>query len=86
MHNVVSEFETDRTIAWLPGELDDSGKHTPGGWWWRYDLSPTEDGTDVTLTYDWTDTPQEFVDEVGMPVFTVDFIELSLASLERAVR
>jgi Polyketide cyclase / dehydrase and lipid transport len=86
VHNVVSEFETDRIIAWLPGELDDSGKHTPGGWFWRYDLSPTEDGTDVTLTYDWTDTPQQFVEEVGMPVFTVDFIEQSLASLERAVR
>ena len=51
----------DRTIAWLPGELDDSGKHNPGGWFWRYDLSPNDDGTDVTLTYDWTGTPQEFL-------------------------
>ncbi|HEX9831536.1 MAG TPA: SRPBCC family protein [Mycobacterium sp.] len=86
VHNVVSEFEQDRIIAWLPGELDDSGEHNPGGWFWRYDLSPTDGGTDVTLTYDWTNTPQEFRDQVEMPPFPVDFIEQSLASLERAVR
>ena len=30
MHNLVTEFEKDRTIAWLPGQLDDAGKHDPG--------------------------------------------------------
>lgn len=86
VHNVVTEFEPNRTIAWRPGNLDESGRHNPGGWFWRYDLKPNGANTDVTLVYDWTDTPQAFRDEVGgMPLFPRDFIEQSLAALERAV-
>lgn len=85
MHNLVTAFEPDRTIAWLPGQLDAEGKHSPGGWWWRYDLAPNGTGTDVTITYDWSGTEQGFRDTVGVPVFGPDFIEQSLASLERAV-
>ncbi len=85
MHNLVTEFERDRTIAWLPGQLDESGEHQPGGWWWRYDLAPNGDGTDVTITYDWTGTPQSFRDQVGgMPPFPPAYIEDSLAALEDA--
>lgn len=83
MHNLVTEFEQDRTIAWLPGQLDESGNHNPGGWWWRYDLRPNGNGTDVTITYDWTDTPQSFREQVGMPPFPAGYIEESLAALER---
>jgi hypothetical protein len=86
MHNLVTEFDEDRTIGWLPGQLDDSGQHCPGGWTWRYDLTPNGAGTDVTLTYDWSGTVQEFRDTVGVPVFPEQFIEESLAALERAVR
>jgi len=85
MHNLVTAFEQDRTIAWLPGQLDDSGRHSPGGWWWRYDLAPAGAGTDVTLTYDWSGTLQDFRDNVGVPVFGEDFIEESLATLDRTV-
>ena len=85
MHNLVTEFDKDRTIAWLPGQLDESGQHGPGGWWWRYDLTPNGEGTDVTLTYDWSETEQDFRDNIGVPVFEKAFIEESLASLERAV-
>jgi len=85
-HNLVTEFDEDRTIAWLPGQLDDSGTHSPGGWFWRYDLAPNGADTDVTLTYDWSGTGQEFRDTVGIPVFPVQFIEESLAALEHAVR
>ena len=85
MHNLVTAFEPDRTIAWAPGQLSASGEQQPGGWWWRYDLAPHGDGTDVTLTYDWTDTPQAFRDQVPMPPFPVSFIEQSLAALDRAV-
>ena len=85
MHNLVTEFERDRTIAWLPGQLDDSGLHSPGGWWWRYDLVPAGAGTNVTLTYDWSGTMQNFRDNPGMPVFGEDFIEQSLAALDRTV-
>lgn len=87
MHNLVTAFEEDRTIAWLPGQLDESGRHSPGGWWWRYDLAPSDEhagATDVTMTYDWSNTTREFRDTVGVPVFESDFIEQSLASLERA--
>ncbi|MCV7255020.1 SRPBCC family protein [Mycolicibacterium fluoranthenivorans] len=86
MHNLVDAFEPDRTIGWRPGQLDDAGNLAEGGWWWRYDLAPNGDGTDVTLTYDWTGTSQEFRDQVGgMPVFGVEFIDESLAALERSV-
>lgn len=87
MHNLVSEFVKDRTIAWMPGRLDDTGKHTPGGWYWRYDLAPNGDATDVTLTYDWTGTPQSFRDQVGRtPPFGMDFLTESLAALDRSVK
>ncbi|MBP2451133.1 SRPBCC family protein [Mycolicibacterium lutetiense] len=86
MHNLVTEFDQVRTIAWLPGQLDEQGNHAPGGWWWRYDLAPNGDQVDVTLTYDWTDTPQSFRDQIGgMPPFDTDFLDESLAALDRSV-
>jgi uncharacterized protein YndB with AHSA1/START domain len=86
MHNKVTEFEPDQTIAWAPGSVDHAGNHKPGGWWWRYDLTPNGDGTDVTLTYDWSATPQKFREEVGTPPpFDYKFLEDSLVALERAV-
>jgi hypothetical protein len=85
MHNLVTAYEQNKAIAWLPGQLDNAGQHRPGGWWWRYDLAPADAGTDVTLTYDWSGTSQEFRDTIGVPVFGEDFIEESLATLDRAV-
>jgi hypothetical protein len=89
MHNLVTAFDENRTIGWLPGQFDEAGQHSPGGWTWRYDLTPSKTSTgstDVTLTYDWSGTVQQFRDTVGVPVFGEDFIEQSLAALERAVR
>lgn len=86
MHNLVVAFEPARSIAWSPGWLDRGGRHQPGGWTWRYDLAPDGAATAVTLTYDWSGTTQQFRDLVGsMPPFGVDYIEASLAALERAV-
>jgi Polyketide cyclase / dehydrase and lipid transport len=86
MHNLVNVFEQDRAIGWAPGRLDDAGNHKPGGWWWRYDLTPNGAGTDVTLTYDWSATPQKFREEVGTPPpFERPFLDESLAALERTV-
>lgn len=84
--NKVVEFDRDRTIAWEPGTTRE-GQWQRGGWWWRYDLAPAADGgTDVTLTYDWTETPQAFRDQVGgMPPFPVEFLDQSLAALDRHV-
>jgi uncharacterized protein YndB with AHSA1/START domain len=85
-YNLVTEFEPDKTISWSTGSLDESGQHVPGGWWWRYDLAPNGEGTDVTLTYDWAETPQAFRDQIGgMPPFPIGFIKESLAALDRAV-
>lgn len=86
MHNLVSDFEQDRTIGWLPGQLDASGNITPGGWSWRYALRPDGTATEVTLTYEWSRTPQAFRDAIGgMPPFPPEYLDASLASLERAV-
>ncbi|MGY6499731.1 MAG: SRPBCC family protein [Acidimicrobiales bacterium] len=42
--NTVVEFEQDRLIAW---------RHW-GGHRWRYELEPTEGGTSVTESFDWS--------------------------------
>ena len=86
VHNLVTVFDRDRAIGWAPGVLEDAGDHRPGGWTWRYDLVPNGAGTDVTLTYDWSATPQKFRDEVGNPPpFEKQFLEDSLAALDRTV-
>ena len=85
-HNLVNVFDMDRAIGWMPGMLDDAGNHAPGGWFWRYDLAPSGDGAVVTLTYDWSATPQAFRDRVGkMPLFSEDYLAASLARLERSI-
>lgn len=85
MHNRVIAFEKDRVIAWAPGQFDDHGNLGEPWWTWRYDIAPADDrSTDVTLTYDWTDTPQFFRDQVSMPPFGPDFRQASLACLEEA--
>lgn len=85
-YNLVNVFDENRAIGWMPGVLDDAGNHSPGGWSWRYDLTPNGDGTEVTLTYDWSGTPQAFRDRVGeMPIFAEDYLAASLAALERSV-
>jgi uncharacterized protein YndB with AHSA1/START domain len=55
MHNRVVVFETDRCIAWEPGnpELARNGSL------WRFDLTPDgPNATEVTETYDCTDSPE----------------------------
>jgi Polyketide cyclase / dehydrase and lipid transport len=86
VHNLVNVFDPDRAIGWMPGQLDDAGNHLPGGWFWRYDLAPNGDRTDVTLTYDWSGTPQDFREHVAaLPMFGEDYLAESLATLERSV-
>jgi hypothetical protein len=85
-YNLVDVFDLDRAIGWMPGQLDDAGNHARGGWFWRYDLAPNGDRTDVTLTYDWSGTSQDFRDRVGaMPIFPEDYLAASLATLARSV-
>lgn len=85
-YNLVNVFDKDRAIGWMPGQLDNAGNHAPGGWSWRYDLAPNGDRTDVTLTYDWSATPQDFRDRIGgMPAFPEDYLASSLVTLDRSV-
>lgn len=85
MHSRVTAFEPERCIAWAPGMRGADGVVRPGGWFWRYDLEPAHDGTDVTLTYDWSGTPQSVRDEIGTPPpFPPEFLDRSLEALERA--
>jgi hypothetical protein len=86
MHNLVTVFDKDRAIGWVPGQLDDAGNYAPGGWLWRYDLAPNGDRTDVSLTYDWSAMSQDRRDQFGgMPVFPEDYLAASLITLERTV-
>lgn len=50
--NTVTTFDPPHAIAWDPGQADESGRIVPGGWRWRYDLTASDAGTEVTLTYD----------------------------------
>lgn len=85
-YNLVTEFDNNHAIAWMPGRRDEAGNHAAGGWFWRYELVPNGDQTDVTLTYDWAATPREFRDQIGgMPPFPEDYLSASLATLERCV-
>lgn len=86
IHNLVTVFEPDRAIEWKPGRLDENGRHQIGGWAWRYDLSANGEFTDVTLTYDWSGTPQAVRDGfTRMPPFGPEFIERSLSTLVATV-
>lgn len=86
MHNLVTVFEPDRTIEWLPGNVNGDGKHQAGGWSWRYDLEADGAGTVVTLTYDWSGTSQALRQRLpGLPPFGADFLDRSLATLADTV-
>lgn len=86
MHNTVTVFEPDQVIAWDPGQPDEQGVVRPGGWRWRYELTPAEGGTTVTLIYDWSAVSAEIRELFGgFPVVDEDFLDRSLAALERAV-
>ncbi|MPZ51904.1 MAG: polyketide cyclase [Acidimicrobiia bacterium] len=53
--NHVVEFEEGRRIAWRPSEVGEP----PPGHLWRWELEPTDEGTQVTHTYDWTELTDE---------------------------
>lgn len=85
MRNQVIALTAPRTIGWLPIGQGPDGQWAPGGWIWRYDLEPVEGGTQVTLTYDWSQVPQFLRDQIPFPPFPISHLENSLANLERLV-
>ena len=82
MANRVEAFDPPRTIAWQPGQEDDAGTLSFGGWTWRYDLAPEGDSTLVTLTYDWSAVPDPVREHIGFPPFPPEHLTSSLAHLE----
>ncbi|WP_106348416.1 SRPBCC family protein [Antricoccus suffuscus] len=81
MHNKVTVFDRDSAIAWEPGQASKSGTVNYGGWEWRYDLKPTDEGTDVTLNYDWSGASKEVRAVVPFPAVNEDYLGKSLAGL-----
>lgn len=85
MDNRVIVFEKDRAIAWEPGQYTDDGELGTGGWIWRYDLAAKDEGTEVSLTYDWSAVPQPQRAEFGLPPFGPEFLKESLEALAQSV-
>jgi uncharacterized protein YndB with AHSA1/START domain len=81
MVNTVRTFEPPRAIAWEPGQAGPDGELSYGGRFWRYDLTPAEDGTLVTLTYDWSAVPAEIREHIGFPPFEASHLDDSLSHL-----
>jgi uncharacterized protein YndB with AHSA1/START domain len=80
--NRVETFEPPRVIAWLPGQGDDDANLALGGWLWRYDLESVDASeTVVTLTYDWSQVPQETREHIGFPPFDGQHLDNSLKHL-----
>ncbi|GAB3560713.1 SRPBCC family protein [Spelaeicoccus albus] len=83
MCNRVEAFDRPRAISWQPGQDDGSGTIGYGGWQWRYDLVPDgQDGTTVTLTYDWSAVPPFLREHITFPPFPREHLTNSLAHLD----
>jgi hypothetical protein len=84
----VDVFKHNRLIGWhvVPVGGD------PGGWSWRFELTPLEGKngrkkrTEVSLTYDWSETSAENVARFGIPDRDAADLEACLARLALAVR
>jgi hypothetical protein len=82
MANRVQLFDRPRTISWEPGHNPGDGSVSFGGWVWRYDLAPADDGgTAVTLTYDWSAVPDSIRAYLHFPPFRPGHLESSLEHL-----
>ena len=74
--NEVVEFEDNRRIAWRH-----FGRHV-----WRYELEPTDAGTTVTETFDWSNArSRKIIELMGYPKKNLKAIEDTLARLASVV-
>jgi hypothetical protein len=74
--NTVVEYEADRVIAWRH-----VGRHR-----WRYELEPTDEGTMVTETFDWsTSLAPKVIEMVGYPARHEPTMERTLERLDAFV-
>lgn len=79
--NHVSALEPLRRIAWDTAVVGEP----PLGWTWRYDLEPIDGGTRVTLTYDWSATSPQNIEQYGVPNQEPDDLRRSLRRLAEVV-
>ena len=74
--NTVVEYEPDRVIAWRH-----IGHHR-----WRYELEPTDGGTTVTETFDWsTSLAPKVIELIGYPARHEPTMERTLERLDAFV-
>ena len=84
--NRVKVFDPPSAISWEPGQDNDDGSLSFGGWIWRYDLTSVGPSrTEVTLTYDWSAVPDALRQHIGFPPFPPEHLDNSLAHLARLV-
>lgn len=82
MTNEVIEFEPDRRIAWQPTTFGG----LVGGRIWRYELTPTDDGTLVCETWDVSRDRQRLMLKMGsMPRQAEDGMRATLARIAALV-
>jgi uncharacterized protein YndB with AHSA1/START domain len=82
MSNKVVEFEPDRRIAWQPTSFGG----LVGGRIWRYELTPTEDGTLVRETWDVSkDRQRPYLKMGSMPRQAEDGMTATLARIAALV-
>jgi uncharacterized protein YndB with AHSA1/START domain len=82
MSNKVVEFEPDRRIAWQPTSFGG----LVGGRIWRYELTPTEDGTLVRETWDVSkDRQRRYLKMGSMPRQAEDGMTATLARIAALV-
>jgi uncharacterized protein YndB with AHSA1/START domain len=80
--NTVTAFVPGRTIAWTttrPG-------NPASGFWWRWDVEPTDGGAAVTHTYDWSAvTDPAVLARVSFPRITAEEMNQTVDRLAAAV-
>ena len=84
--NRVQVFDPPSTISWETGYDLGDGTLRFGGWFWRYDLTPTgPSNTTVTLSYDWSACSDSVRELIGFPPFPPEHLGSSLAHLAELV-
>ena len=81
--NHVVGYDENKLLAWKTAPAGTE----PPGWQWVWTLTPTsQDATDVSLTYDWSQvTDKELLKKVSFPLIPAQTLEASLGNLAAAV-
>jgi len=79
--NVVSAYDANKMVGWKTAPAGTE----PPGWEWLWDLEPAgPDSTVASLTYDWSNVPEDFLEKVSFPLVSEDQLDQSLSKLATA--